>query len=93
MSRITVPLLAMEFEEGGNTVWFQGLAGTVFRIKANSPISVKPCDQGLRFAGSHGDLFVYSDIEICLGNDAGLELDPDKPLTQQLKEWTCSSGS
>lgn len=64
MSRVTLPALAVEFDEGGNTLWVQGLGGTLLRIKTTGKITSTEC---VASPLSHGDLNITEDIEICIG--------------------------
>lgn len=67
MTRITIPLEAMQFDEGGHTIWFHGKEGTTFRLKTMGKIVTDHCDVS---PISHGDLVVQQDITICLSTDA-----------------------
>lgn len=93
MARVTIPLVALEFDEGGDTLWFQGIGGTVFRLKTTGGIHTRTCipsdapPASRAPAVSHGDLLVTEPVEICLGNDKDIELDPEKPLGPQITRW------
>lgn len=68
MSRIVIPVTAMEFEEGGNTIWFHSpFGGTTFRIKTMGKIVMERCSVSPL---SHGDLVVDQDINMCVSEDA-----------------------
>lgn len=93
MARITIPLVALEFDEGGDTLWFQGIGGTVFRLKTTGGIHTRTCvpndapPASQAPAVSHGDLLVNEPVEICLGNDKDVELSLEFPLADQIRAW------
>lgn len=64
MPRVVVPALAIEFEEGGDTLWVQGLGGTLLRIKTSGKITSEDCPTS---PFSHGDVAINQNINICLG--------------------------
>lgn len=64
MSRITIPVMAIEFDEGGHTIWIHGKGGTVARIKTMGKIKARACSVGA--VSSHFDIIVKEDIRICL---------------------------
>ncbi len=68
MARIKIPVVELEFEEGGNTIWVHNPIGaTVLRIKTMGKITTnKECEN----VCSHSDIIVPDDINICLANDA-----------------------
>jgi photosystem II stability/assembly factor-like uncharacterized protein len=69
---VSIPALALDFVEGGNTLWVQGIGGTVLRIKVTGKITTKRCEgQGMP---SHADAFLDDDLQICLGSDVGLQV-------------------
>lgn len=69
MSRIAIPIGVMEFEDGGDTIWFQSpFGGTVFRIKTMGKIITQKCTIS---PVSHGDLVVQGSIKLCIGPDEG----------------------
>lgn len=65
--RISIKVEAIEFEEGGNTLWVQGLGGTVLRIKTiGGQIKTETCTTN---PVSHADLMTKGDVVFCLGQD------------------------
>lgn len=66
-SRIMIPVVAIEFNVGGNTMWIQSEGGTILRIKCKGKITVNQCKNS---PVSHSDILVDGDIEFCLSNDA-----------------------
>jgi len=73
MARITIPVVQLEFEENGNTLWVQGPVGTVLRIKLfPGKFTVSKCESN---PCSHLDLMVKGDNDMCLGPDEGLTLE------------------
>lgn len=70
MARISIPVSAIEFEEGGDTIWVQSALGcTTLRIKTFSPLKIiqRRCGDG---TPTHGDAACSGPIVICLGTDA-----------------------
>lgn len=65
--RRTIEVLALEFDEGGNTLWVHGRKGTVLRVKTTGKIYVKDC--GERTSGSHADVVTKDDVTMCMGSD------------------------
>jgi len=65
MSRVTIPVACIEFEEGGNTIWIQGPdGGTVLRIKAMvGKVRSKTCPTS---PIPHADIFCNGDVEFCV---------------------------
>jgi hypothetical protein len=61
-ARIQLEALALEFDEGGNTIWVHGPQGTIFRVKCSGRITVKSCSA----PGAHADVVVDGDIEFCV---------------------------
>jgi hypothetical protein len=65
--RVIVRVLALEFQEGGNTIWIQGpQGGTTLRIKTMGKVTSLRCETS---PVSHGDIVVQEDIHICIGAD------------------------
>jgi hypothetical protein len=62
MGRIQLEAVGLEFEETGNTIWVQGMHGTLLRIKCSGQIKVKRCAA----PGAHADVLVAGDIEVCV---------------------------
>lgn len=62
--RIKIPVVELEFEEDGNTIWVQSPEGaTVLRIKTMGKIVVnESCENVV----SHADIIVKKDIDFCL---------------------------
>ena len=68
MSRITIPVAQLEFEEGGDTIWIHSPQGcTTMRIKTMGKIVVDKCNTS---PVSHCDIMLDKDINICLSEDA-----------------------
>jgi hypothetical protein len=64
---VTIPVLAIEFREGGNTLWVHGQSGTVLRLKTpDGTITSKQCQSS---PVSHGDAIIKGSLEICLANE------------------------
>jgi hypothetical protein len=65
---VTIPVLAIEFREGGNTLWIHGpQGGTVLRLKTlDGAITSKHCQSS---PTSHGNAIIQGDLEICVGTD------------------------
>lgn len=65
---VSIPVGAIEFVNGGNTLWVQSpLGGTTLRIKCTGKINIDSCDTSPL---SHCDLIVEGDINFCLSKDA-----------------------
>jgi len=62
---VMIPVLAIEFREGGNTLWIHGPeGGTVLRLKTlDGVITSKQCQSS---PISHGDAIIQGDLEICV---------------------------
>lgn len=66
--RITIPVGAVEFNEGGNTIWIQSpKGGTTLRIKCTGKIKTDVCENS---PISHCDIIVEGDINFCVSEDA-----------------------
>ena len=66
--RITIPVEAIEFNNGSHTIWVQGKSGgTTMRIKCTGKINTDVCQNS---PISHCDLMVDGDINFCLSEDA-----------------------
>lgn len=65
---IMIPVAAIEFREGGNTIWIHGpQGGTVLRLKTlDGVITSKRCQNGGPV--SHGDAIIKGDVEICVAD-------------------------
>lgn len=75
MSRFLIPVRAIEFHEGQNTIWVHGTGGTVLRIRCSGKINVKPaCTNPV----AHADVEVHGDIEICVPEDTAEETFDDQ---------------
>ncbi len=69
MTRVNIPVVALEFDTSGNTVWIHGPGGvTVARIKTMGKITTHACEPGA--PASHFDVIVDKDIKICLDDEA-----------------------
>lgn len=65
--RVVLPVIALEFHEGGNTIWIHGPeGGTLLRIKTQGKVTSSCC---ITSPISHGDIRVQEDIHICIGKD------------------------
>lgn len=65
--RIKIPVMEMEFNLGGNTIWIQSEGGTVLRIKCSGKIEIDRCTNS---PISHSDLMIEGNINICISKDA-----------------------
>ena len=65
---VIIPVTAIEFREGGNTLWIHGpQGGTVLRLKTlDGAITSKRCANGGSI--SHGDAIIQGDLEICVAD-------------------------
>lgn len=64
--RVEIPLVGMEFDDGGNTIWVHGdRGGTVLRVKTKGTIHVR---DGCELV-SHSDIVVDGDIHFCVSDD------------------------
>lgn len=63
---VMIPVIAIEFREGGNTLWIHGpQGGTILRLKTlNGAITSKRCQSS---PSTHGDAIIQGDLEICVG--------------------------
>ena len=73
-----IPVAAIEFREGGNTLWIHGpQGGTVLRLKTlDGAITSKRCTSSGPI--SHGDAIIQGDLEICVAEvdtDADTEIE------------------
>lgn len=65
--RISIPVGAIEFNVGSNTIWIQSpQGGTTLRIKCSGKINVDSCSTS---PISHSDIIVDGDIDFCLSED------------------------
>ncbi len=65
--RILIEAAAVEFAQGGNTIWVQSpQGGTVLRIKCTGQIITESCQNS---PISHGDIIVVGDMHICVSTD------------------------
>ena len=66
---VLIPVSAIEFREGGNTLWIHGPeGGTVLRLKTlDGAITSKRCPTS---PVDHGDAIIKGDLEICLARPA-----------------------
>ena len=62
---VIIPVTAIEFREGGHTLWIHGPeGGTILRLKTlNGEITSKHCQSS---PISHGDAIIQGDLEICI---------------------------
>lgn len=66
-NRILIEAAAIEFSQGGNTIWVQSPhGGTVLRIKCTGKIITEACQNS---PISHGDILIDGDIHICVSTD------------------------
>ena len=67
-NRIVIPVSAIEFNVGGNTMWVQSNIGaTTLRIKCSGKINVDRCASN---PVSHSDMLINGDINVCLSTEA-----------------------
>lgn len=66
---VMIAVSAIEFREGGNTLWIHGpQGGTVLRLKSlDGVITSKQCQGGTPV--SHGDAIIKGNLEICLASN------------------------
>ncbi len=85
-----IPVLALEFQEGGDTLWVHGLGGTVLRIKTmGGKITSKRCELS---PVSHADIMIKGDVEICVAGPESLErryLDKVDTVVKEMLEEEC----
>lgn len=61
--QIVIPVAAIEFHEGGHTIWVQSVFGTVLRLKCTGKIKVnRKCSNLV----DHADAIIQGDMEICM---------------------------
>jgi len=66
-----IPASAIEFHEGGNTLWVHSPQGTTtLRIKTMGKIRVERCASS---PVSHSDMIVQDDITICIGSEENVD--------------------
>lgn len=66
-NRILIESAAIEFSQGGNTIWVQSpQGGTILRIKCTGKIITEACQNS---PISHGDILIEGDIHICVSTD------------------------
>jgi len=64
MSRVCIDVIALEFEEGGQTLWITGPeGGTALRIKCTGKITSQACETS---PVVHCDAIVQGDIVVCI---------------------------
>jgi hypothetical protein len=67
MSRIQIPVMMLEFDTDGNTIWIHNDKGaTVLRIKTGGFIVNQECEN----ICSHSDIIVKEKVSMCLADDA-----------------------
>lgn len=81
--RICLPVVCVEYDEGGDTIWVQGLAGTVLRIKVDKVTSEQAIPEAL---GSFGECMATGEVKIYLAKDAELQVDVDRTVREQVEE-------
>ena len=66
--RIRIPVSALDFNVGSNTIWIHSGdgSGTVLRIKCTGKIITNQCETN---PVSHCDIMVDGDINFCLSGD------------------------
>lgn len=68
--RIEIPAVAIEFDEGGHTIWVQSPKGaTILRIKCTGKIKVHTHAAKYENGVSHADVMVQGDIDVCLAKE------------------------
>jgi len=66
--QIVIPVSAIEFHNGGNTIWVHSKQGaTTLRIKCSGKINVEQCQDS---PVSHSDILIEGDINFCISKDA-----------------------
>ncbi len=62
--RVVIDVVAIEFYEGGNTIWVHSPTdGTILRIKCTGKIVIDPkCSNNI----AHADVQVDGDIVVCI---------------------------
>jgi hypothetical protein len=66
--RVLIPVAAIEFNVGSNTIWIQSpQGGTTLRLKCTGKIIVDQCTNSPL---SHSDIIIDGDINFCLSDDA-----------------------
>lgn len=66
--RVAIPVCAIEFNVGSNTIWIQSpQGGTILRLKCKGGIKIGRCKDS---PISHSDIVVDGDINFCLSEDA-----------------------
>ena len=67
-NRVVIPVCAIEFNVGSNTIWIHSPeGGTTLRIKCKGKIKIDQCENS---PISHSDIIVDGDINFCLSEDA-----------------------
>jgi hypothetical protein len=62
--RVVIPVVEVEFEEGGNTLWIHAADGTTpLRFKATGKITSQVCKNS---PVTHGDAMIDGDLCICI---------------------------
>ncbi len=66
--RVLIPVGAIEFNVGSNTIWIQSpQGGTTLRLKCTGKIKIDQCANS---PISHADIMIDGDITFCLSEDA-----------------------
>jgi hypothetical protein len=63
---VSIPVLAIEYVEGGNTLWVHGQDGTVLRIKVSGKVYT---DTDCSAPGPHADIMAQGDVKMCHPGD------------------------
>jgi hypothetical protein len=67
---ITLEASQIQFVDGGNTLWVQGVDGsTTLRIKTTGKFIAEKCTIS---PTSHGDMMVTGDFRICIGSEVSV---------------------
>lgn len=64
--KVLIPVDAIEFYNGSNTIWVQSKNGTTLRIKCTGKIITNQCGTS---PISHCDVIVNGDINFCVSED------------------------
>jgi len=73
MGRVLLEAVGLEFEDGGNTIWIHGPAGTILRVKCSGKITMTTCEA----PAAHADVMASGDITFCVPR---LEADPQEQV-------------
>ena len=81
-----IPVSAVEYNEGGNTIWVHNAQGaTVLRIKCTGKVTVNnECENTC----THSDMLVIGDIELCVPRNKKRSRKPkNKGNPKKIPDW------